>query len=211
MAQVNTGVYAFLNRPALFNAVQRLIHNGNARRLLVDLYTRPDSGHHVLDIGCGTGSMLPYLGDVDYVGIDPEPTYIDLARAQHGSRGSFVHTGIEEIGDVYNGSFDRVIAVGVLHHLDDAAAAALFRVAARALKPGGRLVTCDPVWRTPQNPFARLVIGLDRGKSVRTQDGYRALAHASFDRVEVTLRSDLMRIPYDHCVLVCSDPTSAAG
>lgn len=202
MGQANAGLYSLLRRPAVFNAVQRLILR-DAQRILVEDYVTPEPGFRVLDVGCGTGALLPHLGDVDYTGIDPEPAYIDLARARHGARGAFVCAGVEDLEAHDERRVDRVVAIGVLHHLDDRTAALLFEAAERALRPGGRLVTCDPVWLTPQNPLARLVIGLDRGKSVRTAEAYRALAGGSFDRVEVTVRSDLMRIPYDHCVVVC--------
>jgi SAM-dependent methyltransferase len=211
MAQADGGVYSLLKSPALYNAVQRLLVNGDTRQRLVDDHIRPEDGSRVLDIGCGPGAMLPYLGRVDYIGIDPEPVYIDLAQARHGRQGTFTCAGVDDIGGWYEGGFDRVIAIGVLHHLDDASAAMLFDAAARALKPGGRLVTSDPVWRSGQNLVARILIGLDRGKSVRSEDGYRALAEASFRCVEAILRPDFMRIRYENCVLVCEKQAAGAG
>lgn len=202
MGQADSGLYSLLKHPALFNAVQRVVRS-DARKILVDEYIKPRPGDCVLEIGCGPGGMVPYLEDVEFTGVEPEPAYVDLARATHGPRGTFICAGVDDMGDQYEHRFDRVIAIGVLHHIEDGSARALFDVARRALKPGGRLVTSDPVWREGQNPLARLAIAMDRGKSVRSPEGYRALAERSFSRVEVFLRSDFMRIPYDHCILVC--------
>ena len=43
------------------------------------------------------------------------------------------------------GSFDIVIAHGLLHHLDDRQATELFALARAALRPGGRLIIIDMV------------------------------------------------------------------
>jgi SAM-dependent methyltransferase len=207
VGQANSGLYSLLKHPALFNAVQRVVRS-DARKILVDEYIKPRPGDRLLDIGCGPGGMVPYLEDVEFTGVDPEPAYVDLARATYGARGTFMCAGVNDMTDEYEQRFDRVIAVGVLHHIEDGPARTLFDVARRALKPGGRLVTSDPVWREGQNPLARLAIAMDRGKSVRSPEGYCALAGRSFARVEVFLRSDFMRIPYDHCILVCENEST---
>ena len=99
--------------------------------------------------------------------------------------------------------FDVVIAHGVLHHLDDDAAATLFGVARRALKPGGRLVTFDGCFAEGQSALARLFLSLDRGRHVRSRDAYERLARGEFDQVESFVRHDLIRIPYTHLIMEC--------
>jgi 2-polyprenyl-3-methyl-5-hydroxy-6-metoxy-1,4-benzoquinol methylase len=203
MGQANSGLYSALRWPALFQAVQNLLVRQDARRLLAAHYIKPRVGDRVLDIGCGTGAMVPFLGDVSFVGVDPEPRYIEVARANHATRGAFLDGTMEDLAEASAQSFDIAIAVGVLHHLDDADARALFAGCYKALKPGGRLVTSDPVRRIPQHPVARLFIRLDRGRSIRSQEGYVTLAKSIFPRVSAELRSDFLRIPYDHCILQC--------
>jgi hypothetical protein len=51
---------------------------------------------------------------------------------------------------------------------------------------------------------ARLLLALDRGRHVRDQAGYEALAHSAFDHVESGLRHDLVRLPYTHLVMECT-------
>lgn len=100
--------------------------------------------------------------------------------------------------------FDIVLAVAVLDHLDDAGATALLTQARSALRAGGRMVTMDPCSTNPQSPVARFVIGRDRGRNVRSRDGYRALACGVFARVEAHVGTDLSRIPYTHLVMECT-------
>ena len=92
---------------------------------------------------------------------------------------------------------------GVLHHLDDAASSALFATAHGALSPGGKLVTVDPTFAAGQSRTARFVISRDRGQSVRSPDGYEALAHAVFPSIDVAIHDDFLRIPFTHAVLTC--------
>jgi SAM-dependent methyltransferase len=96
-----------------------------------------------------------------------------------------------------------VIAHGVLHHLDDDQARTLFRVARRALKPGGRLVTYDGCFTPDQSAAARFVVSLDRGRHVRTREAYERLARGEFSEVRTFVRHDLVRIPYTHLIMEC--------
>ena len=101
------------------------------------------------------------------------------------------------------GTFDVVLATGVIHHLDDVQAAALFGLARLALRPAGRLVTFDGCRVPQQSRLARWLLAKDRGKFVRTQEEYLRLASARFANVELDLRHDLLRVPYTHLIMRC--------
>jgi 2-polyprenyl-3-methyl-5-hydroxy-6-metoxy-1,4-benzoquinol methylase len=202
MAENVKGLYAALNIPALFTGFHRLVVRGDARRILVDSYIKPQAGDRLLDIGCGPASMLPYLNDVIYTGLDLERNFIELARAEYGERATFIHARAQDLVQRLFSEFDIAIAIGILHHLDDEEARELFRAAEKLLKPGGRLIVSDPVSRLSQNPIARLVMRFDRGKSIRSKEGYLALAGDRLQLIRTDLRSDFLRIPYDHCISV---------
>ena len=82
----------------------------------------------------------------------------------------------------------------------------MLAAAARSLGPGGRLVTIDPCYAQGQSPIARWIISHDRGTFVREEKGYRGLAERHFGRVRSQVRGDLLRIPYTHCLMICTEP-----
>lgn len=201
MTQRTNGWRSVLSLPGVYRAAQGAIGSNNVRRVLVERYLRPEPGQRVLDIGCGTGDLLSWLPDIDYLGHDPSLDYIDAARSKFGADGTFVVGGVGEV-EIEPATFDAAVAKGVLHHLDDETARALFAEAARALRPGGRLVTIDPAYLVGQSPIARFLASRDRGRNVRTADQYRALVPESFFGVEVVEHHDLLRVPYSHAVMV---------
>jgi SAM-dependent methyltransferase len=158
----------------------------------------------VLDLGCGPGTLFEHLGEVRYVGIDVSEAYIHRARRTFANRAEFrVGDATELDGDLRG--FDLVLAFGVLHHLDDAAAGLLFEQARLALASAGRLFTLDnAVIAAEPRLIADRIVSWDRGTHVRDPSEYERLATATFPVVRCTVRRDLLRIPYTHCVLECS-------
>ncbi|HXH72021.1 MAG TPA: class I SAM-dependent methyltransferase [Mariprofundaceae bacterium] len=204
MAQITHGLRGILSHPALYNLMQNLVGAEKARRILVREFFPQRSGMRMLDIGCGTAEILRHLpADTRYSGFDASEPYIDYARQHFGSRGSFRAELVERATLSELGRFDLVLAFGLLHHLDDDAAAALFGLAAEALDQGGKLVTIDPTYVDGQHPLARWMIGKDRGQNIRTPDEYAALARRHFGDVACHVRHDLLYIPYSHTILEC--------
>lgn len=199
------GVHRILNRAGVYDGVQRLLLRSGSRARYVRDFVRPFAGCRILDIGCGPADLLAYLPESvgEYVGFDMNPDYIEAARRRWGDRGRF-HCQKVEAASVGPGvAYDIVLANGILHHLDDNEASHLFDVARRALRPGGWLVTYDNVYVAGQHWFARWLIGRDRGKAVRTREGYAALAGKSFTQVESAILHDTLRVPYTILVMRC--------
>lgn len=212
MSQRDTGLRRVLRRPGGYQGLQDLLGAQRFQRRFAREWVRAEAGMRVLDIGCGTGSLLAHLpAGVDYHGFDDSPAYIEAARRRHGDRGRFWQARVERqaIGEL--GRFDRVIALGVLHHLGDADAAALVGLAAAVLAAGGALVTYDPTLVPGQGWLSRTLVKNDRGTAVRPPDGYAALARAAFAEVTVDVVSGHLRVPYHACVLTCRAPRSAAA
>ncbi|WP_244518048.1 class I SAM-dependent methyltransferase [Agrobacterium fabrum] len=74
-----------------FNWLTRFLHAGRYRKLLEVLETlQKDVGNRkvrILDIGCGPGTAVGHIlekFDVEYVGIDYDPIFIDAARNRYG-------------------------------------------------------------------------------------------------------------------------------
>jgi len=205
MTQITTGFRAVFSNPSIYNLAQRAVGAERARRMLVRDYFPSMQGKSMLDIGCGTAEILRHLPeDMRYAGFDASEAYIEEARRVFGRRGSFRAELVSETTLDDMAKFDVVLAFGLLHHLDDTDANNLFRLAAGALKPDGMLITMDPVFAPGQHPLARWMISRDRGRSVRTPDGYHALARAVFPLVNHHLRHDMLNIPYNHCIMQCT-------
>ena len=101
---------------------------------------------HVLDIGTGTGYLLPVLGRLfeRIYAVDPSPAMLDLARqraSQEGLDNIEFHSGCLQELPLDNDSVDAAIAILVLHHADQLEPA--FAELRRVLKPGGRLLAVD--------------------------------------------------------------------
>ncbi len=200
----NTGLRAILALPAVYALWGRLVAGERGRTILVEEYIRPHAGARVLDLGCGTADLLAFLGDVEYVGIDHSPEYIERARARFGDRADLRVGDVGALDDDLR-DFDVVIVIGVLHHVDDGAARRLFASAAAALKPGGRCVTLDGTFVDGQSWASRTIIRADRGQHVRTPSQYAALAEGAFASVSTVARHDLLRMPYTHCIAVAAN------
>ena len=76
----------------------------------------------VLDTGCGTGRALRYLHqqlpDLKLRGNDPSEAMLAIA-AQHGMPGEWLDAAESERLPYANESFDAVIAIGVMHHVQN--------------------------------------------------------------------------------------------
>lgn len=205
MAQITTGLRAVLNDPRIYTLSQWLVGSTRLRDALVREYIRPHQGMRILDLGCGPGDFVLHLPGVDYVGIDLSEAYIREATQRFGDRATFHAGRADEAAWLAEQRFDVVVAVGVLHHLDDGEAASLLAVARRAARGGGRFVSVDPCFAPGQSAIARVLASRDRGRNVRTEAGYRGLAEGQFASVRSSVRHDLYRIPYTHCVLDCAE------
>lgn len=198
-----------LASPQLYELSQYCSRGVNYAKKFFDEYLQPSSGDRILDIGCGTGLMYKYLRKFyphlafTYVGFDMSKPYIEYARRAYGTSATFYCEKLtaKTLGV---GVFDKVIAAGVVHHLDDDESLALFRTAFAAMEDGGRLVTLDGCYRPGQARVVKWLLDHDRGNHVRTQDEYVFLANQVFQGVESHIRDDLFFIPYTNAVLVCT-------
>ena len=197
-----------LASPALYRRFASLLGARRSREEIVRRYVRPQAGDRVLDCGCGPGEFLDHLPGVDYVGIDLDERYVEEARRRFGTRGAFRHGPVGRETMWEEGHYDLVLAMGLLHHLDDETVRDFLRLARRALKPTGRLVTLDPCYAADQSRVARLVIDMDRGEHVRRVEEWGPLVKPVFQEVRAHVRHDLLRIPYTHLIMEC--PVAAA-
>ena len=192
-----------LRIPFIYTTYQKLVGGYRARKLFVENMVKVVPNQKILDIGCGPGDILDFLPTVNYLGIDLDSNYIEKAKKKYENRGKFICTTITDFTISEPGSFDIVIASGVLHHLNDTESIKLFEVAYNALKFNGRLITYDGCYIKHQNLISKLFLKLDRGKFVRTKNEYEKLASHHFSNVKSIIEEEYFRIPYTSIGMEC--------
>jgi SAM-dependent methyltransferase len=193
---------SILSFPRIYHAFSNVVGGPTAIKIFVEEYVGPTAQSRMLDIGCGPGTVVPYFPHAEYVGFDISRAYIESARRRF-PQATFVCARVSQYTLPQRSYFDIVLALGLIHHLDDVEARQLFEIAYQALKPGGKLVTCDGVYVKGQSLSARCLIGFDRGDNVRDEEGYLRIASQVFSNIKSTIRDDLLRIPYTHIIMEC--------
>jgi len=120
----------------------KLMGADQARRGLLDrAQIRP--GYRILEIGCGTGSLLIQLKrlypDTDVVGLDPDPKALDRAsrKAARAAVSIRLDRGFGDDLPYPAASFDRVLSSLMFHHIPTDEKAKTLCAVRRILKPGG--------------------------------------------------------------------------
>jgi len=203
--QVESGIRAVLAQPIVYETWQSVLGAKRKHKIIRDEYIRPFKGIRIFDIGCGPAQVLEYLEDVNYMGVDLSADYIAKAKEIHGDKGEFAVESADSIAET-DRKFDLVMALGLLHHLEDEQCIALFETAKRTLDKGGRVLTFDGVYTDEQSKAAKYFLSKDRGQNVRDAEGYVSLAQKVFgkDNVVQHIRSDMTRIPYTHILMECT-------
>jgi 2-polyprenyl-3-methyl-5-hydroxy-6-metoxy-1,4-benzoquinol methylase len=114
--------------------VQGFLDMGRIERVL------PAQGA-VLEVGCGYGHVISHLAelrpDLSFLGVDPDPRAIEMARSTwRRDNLSFQIGTAEEVV----GQYEIVLLLHVLHHLPPAGEESLVRAAAARLSGDGALV-----------------------------------------------------------------------
>jgi ubiquinone/menaquinone biosynthesis C-methylase UbiE len=143
----------------LYDAVAWLVGERRFKTRLIEL-ANIQSGHDVLDIGCGTGTlallthtMRPFAR---VTGVDIDPRILAIARRKIARAGApiAVHEGSATDPPFKPGSFDRILTTLMLHHLTTPQKRDTFAAARRLLRPGGQLHVAD--WGKPHNLLMRV-------------------------------------------------------
>ncbi len=151
-----------------------------AKWLLTRYGFAPLTHRRVLDIGCGSGSVLASLRDLgaepgNLHGVDLMPDRIELARTIHPDL-QFECRNAEHLEYPEN-HFDLVLLFTVLSSiLDERVAANVASEARRVLKPNGAVLWYDLRYHNPWNPHTR---AMTRTQIQALFPGFRFHLHAT--------------------------------
>lgn len=118
----------------------KLVHKGFKNPFSAGLLDAIGFNKTVLECGCGTGQLSHFLqlNNNHVLGVDMSLSSLKLA-VEHKRRNGLARCGFAQMNlfdlAIKDGTFDVVIAHGVLHHTRDAKRA--FAEVARKVKPGG--------------------------------------------------------------------------
>ena len=110
------------------------------QELISQANVKPD--HHILDIGCGTGTFIVLLKrqfpTAQVIGLDPDPKALRRARkkVERAAVSVQLDRGFSEELPYQKESFDRVFSSFMFHHLDEPAREKTLKEVLRVLKPG---------------------------------------------------------------------------
>lgn len=156
---------------------------GEAATLRLLEALQPESGQRLLELGCGTGKTLTIAGresGLELFGLDRSLAMLRAARRRlrhvpAASRIRLVRADARRLPWL-DRSFDGVYAESVVCFQDDEAVASILSEVARVLRPGGRFVLNEAIWRpgVPQEVASELHARAVRELGV-FQTGERAL------------------------------------
>lgn len=132
----------------LYDPMVKLLGGDGARRKLLD-QAALQPGYRVLDIGCGTGTLVTLIKRlypaVEIVGLDPDPKALARARKKAARACVSIHfdQGFSDELPYPDASFDRVLSSFMFHHLGAEYREKSLREVRRVLKAGGSLHLAD--------------------------------------------------------------------
>ena len=133
---------------AFYDTFSRLLGARDAHwRLVAQAGIEP--GQSVLEIGCGTGSVLLLAASAvpgtSMIGLDPDPRVLAIAarKARRAGVRLRLDRGYADRLPYPDSSVDRVLSALMLHHLPRDQQQAALREVRRVLAPGGRLHLLD--------------------------------------------------------------------
>lgn len=135
-------------RLPFYDLLAKLLGADAARALFVE-QAACGAGDRVLEIGCGTGSLLLLVKKAqpgaEAVGLDPDPAALAIAQRKARRAGVSIQLdqGFADALPYPDASFDRVLSSFMYHHLSRQVKMDTLREVRRVLKPGGRFHMVD--------------------------------------------------------------------
>lgn len=145
----------------LYDPLQRWVMRERHFKGMLVAQAGVQSGHRVLDLGCGTGTLTIMLKRscprAELVGVDGDPKILNIARRKASRAGVEITFDIGMAFDLPypDRTFDRILSSLVVHHLSSHDKPRAMQEVLRVLRSGGELHLVD--FGRPTTAYARLM------------------------------------------------------
>ena len=155
----------------VYDPVVRLLTRESTFKRALLREVNPRSGERVLDLGCGTGTLVISLSqacpEAEVIGVDADAAALGIAWRK--ARRIGVRICLQQANALRlpfaSGSFDCVVSSLFFHHLTTSEKTLVLKEVGRVMKPGGHLFIAD--WGKPSTALMSALFGM-----VRLLDGF---------------------------------------
>ena len=193
-------IYKILEFPIVYDFYQSLVTAKNASTTLFKNFIDTSEDLIVLDCGCGTSKYRELIDAKKYIGLDFNSSYIEEARSKF-PKDTFKVADLTKLQTIDYEKVDRIILLGIIHHLDNNESMVLLDKLYSLLTENGVIYTLDPLFVSVEKTsdrIANFIASKDRGQYVREEKEYLKLFSYKIEKIEKTVFNNLLRIPFYH-------------
>lgn len=191
--------YLFRNPEFFISFRNKLQDNFKSEIKIIKKYVRPNSKSKILDFGCGTGDFCKTFRKSQYTGVDIEKSLIDYANS-HFKGHNFILLKKNKPLPFKKFYFDKIISVGVFHHISDRDLKKILEELKKILKNSGQIILIDQLHHTQQKKLlGKIMVKYDRGDYVRKRNHLKSILTKKFIIKE---DYDIYSGPFTLCVFI---------
>lgn len=158
--------------PKIYDLIQILATGGFLKKVSGELKFMQNKS--IMDIGCGTGTLVEYIQPKDYLGVDLNSDFIKLARKKYPEHDFKVLNIVTQ--KFPEKKFNYIFIMNVLHHLTDMQIEKMFK----KIKTAARFDEFVIVESKPRNFIGRVLGKFDAGSNFREYDYLKEIVKKSF-------------------------------
>jgi len=133
-----------INKPDVADALDKFYKSAPQVEDAINIASLiPPSAKSVLDVGCGTGRLVPHLQEREYLGVDIADRLLEKAKENYPSS-KFLLMNVLNL-ELPNESFDSILCINLLKHLHRKEVSKAFSELVRVCRKGGIIIIRVPI------------------------------------------------------------------